>query len=93
MVKINLTDTALAGKILNKIKQEHSDNNWIHCWIENNIFEAAGGPDNLTEILNIFKEWVKNLVGWAVSAKPKLRHALPSRDYFWGNLFFTLNAV
>lgn len=56
-VKIDLSDTSLAGKTLNKKIQEHSDSNWIHYWVKDNIFEAAGGAENLSEILNIFRKW------------------------------------
>ena len=59
-VKINLHDTVLAGKPLNRIKIERSDDNWVHYWVENSIFEAAGGPENLSEIFYLFKKWTEN---------------------------------
>ncbi|MBK7752325.1 MAG: hypothetical protein IPI41_06875 [Flavobacteriales bacterium] len=35
---------------------ERTDDNWYHAWIENNKFELACGPLNLTEGIEVFKK-------------------------------------
>jgi len=57
MVKIALDNTELEDKPFSKVKLERSENDWVHCWIENGKFEGAGGQHNLEEILNIFLDW------------------------------------
>jgi hypothetical protein len=58
-VEFNLIDTNLEEKEFNSLKIEISENNWIHCWVKDGIFKAAGGPNNLEEILVVFKEWTE----------------------------------
>ncbi|WP_373871543.1 MULTISPECIES: Imm53 family immunity protein [Paenibacillus] len=29
----------------------------MHCFVEENTFKGYGGPNNLREILEIFKNW------------------------------------
>jgi hypothetical protein len=58
-IKINLIDTGLQSKEFHKTKVERSDTDWYHCWVENAVFEAACGPKNLEEVLQIFIEWSK----------------------------------
>lgn len=40
-----------------EIKKDISDDNWLHCKVVQNKFIGAGGPKNLLEILELFKEW------------------------------------
>lgn len=40
------------------LEKTDCENNWFHCFVINGKFEGAGGPCNLIEILEIFKEWV-----------------------------------
>ena len=58
-VKINLSDTPLGGKEFKEIYINNGDNDWINCRISNNVYEGAGDPFKLEEILKIFKEWVE----------------------------------
>ncbi|TGE29595.1 immunity 53 family protein [Hymenobacter metallicola] len=54
-VTINLKDTCLQTAVL--LKQptvERSATNWVFWHIENQQFIAAGGPENLSEILSYF---------------------------------------
>lgn len=37
-----------------------SENDWIYCCIVEGIFEAHGGPFNLPEILQIFRDWIED---------------------------------
>ena len=39
--------------------EQRSETDWIHCRIENRQFRAAGGPTNLTEMIERFLAWAK----------------------------------
>ena len=56
-VDIDLTDTDLAGEKFKPIALERSENDWIHCHVEHNIFKGYGGTLNLEEIIEIFRNW------------------------------------
>jgi len=58
MVDIDLIDTNLESKEFEKIKIIRSDNDWVHCFVTDNVFKGRGGAENLGEILNYFYKWV-----------------------------------
>ena len=58
-VKIDLMDTPFLQKEFKRIEIEKSELNWIHCWIEADVFTIACGPQNLTEAITIFKDFVE----------------------------------
>ncbi|MFD7522627.1 Imm53 family immunity protein [Paenibacillus chitinolyticus] len=37
-----------------------TDDDWVHCKIEDGCFSGAGGPGNLEEILKTFYYWATN---------------------------------
>jgi hypothetical protein len=39
------------------MKIERTGNDWLQYWIENCKFNAACGPQNLSEIIGIFCDW------------------------------------
>lgn len=55
-VKIDLTDTALEDLNFEKTSIKRSENDWVYCYIENNVYNGSGGPLNLNEIIEIFKD-------------------------------------
>lgn len=59
-VNIDLIDTDLEDKTFNKIKRDFGDNDWIICYVKDNVFRGDGSPDKLEEILKIFKEWAES---------------------------------
>ncbi len=61
-VKIELLDTKgyFEGKIFEEMKIERSDDDWLFCKVENKEFKGACGPENLEEMLSIFKVWVES---------------------------------
>jgi hypothetical protein len=59
MVKIDLTGTALEVRTLERVRLEESETDWLHYWVEEDRFEAAGGPTNLTTMLLAFRNWVE----------------------------------
>ncbi len=43
--------------MLHKVKIERAEEDWIHYWVENQEFQIACGPANLSEAINIFIDW------------------------------------
>ncbi|MEK6699780.1 MAG: immunity 53 family protein [Nitrospirota bacterium] len=58
-VEIDLADTNLELRYFEVVKIQRSESNWIVCQIEDDIFKGRGGPENLTEILDIFSKWAE----------------------------------
>ncbi len=59
-VEINLMGTKNENVDFKRIEIERNDNDWIHAWVENKVFNAACGPLNLEEVLEIFLKWAPN---------------------------------
>jgi hypothetical protein len=57
---INLQDTELETKNFERIVIERSENDWLHCFVQDGKFEGPCGPFNLPEVIEIFREWVEN---------------------------------
>ena len=55
---IDLIGTSLENKVMDTISINCTEDDWINCSVSDNQFKAYGGPENLEEILNTFKEWV-----------------------------------
>jgi len=47
----------LENKAFEPVKIRRTENDWVDCRVEGNKFRGAGGPNNLTELLNIFRDW------------------------------------
>jgi len=58
-VKINLNGTQAEGLTTEPIQRKTTDTDWVHCSISNKEFQGAGGPENLDEILQIFRALVE----------------------------------
>jgi hypothetical protein len=58
-IKIDLADTPLKGKEFQKVDVDNGEDDWIMCRVVNDIFDGAGDPFKLEEILKVFKEWVE----------------------------------
>ena len=56
-VSIELNGTELENKDFEKIAITKSDEDWLFCRVEDNVFNSSGDPDKLTKILEIFKNW------------------------------------
>ena len=59
-VDICLKETYLEDENFPLIETERSKDDWVHCKVENNIFKGRGGPENLEEMLLIFKRWAES---------------------------------
>lgn len=60
-VKIDLNDTELENQFFEKIAINNSENDWLFCRVENNIFSSSGDPNKLIKILEIFRQWAESL--------------------------------
>lgn len=56
-VRIDLTGTVLESQLFPKVETHNSDQDWMICWVQDRVFEAAGGPRNLKQILLTFRRW------------------------------------
>jgi hypothetical protein len=59
-VSIDLAGTALEPKAFTTVSIDKGDCDWILCRIGNKIFEGAGDPFKLENILTIFREWAED---------------------------------
>jgi hypothetical protein len=56
-LRISLEDTRLADVPYERRKVETSELEWMHCWVEDQTVQAAGGPRMLTAMLAEFFRW------------------------------------
>jgi hypothetical protein len=59
-VTINLIGTECEDYPFLPIRTNKDEMNWYFCLRRNNNFEASGGPCNLIDILQIFRNWVES---------------------------------
>jgi hypothetical protein len=63
-VKIDVVGTALEGKPFAPVQRGGARTMdpqppWLHCFLEEGVFNGAGDPTTLEEILEIFLEWTE----------------------------------
>jgi hypothetical protein len=56
-LSVNVADTQLKGRTFARVQVERSETDWIHCWVEADVFEGAGGAHNLRELVETFLRW------------------------------------
>jgi hypothetical protein len=57
LVVIDLAESQTNCKPFHRIEVERSDTDWLHCWVNQNQFNIACGPTNLSESLEMFRDW------------------------------------
>jgi hypothetical protein len=61
-LKIELRDTALDGRTLDRIMHDYEhETEWWTCWTENNEFHGAGGPQQLAPMIRAFRDWAEGI--------------------------------
>jgi immunity protein 53 of polymorphic toxin system len=55
--QIDLQDTKKQNLVLERIRIDRTETDWIEYWVEKKQFQIACGPLNLTESLDIFVSW------------------------------------
>jgi hypothetical protein len=56
-LEANLKDTDLEGASFEKVALERTDDNWVRCSVDGEIFKGACGPKNLIELLDYFRNF------------------------------------
>lgn len=69
-IKISLIETELESIAFERIEIERNDNDWYQIWVSEGVFEAAGGPKNLLEMLEVFRKWATDS-GVEIELPPK----------------------
>ncbi len=60
-LNIDLQDTMLEEEIFKEVTVDRSEHNWYFCRIIKKQFQARGGPENLTEMISVFRQWVEEV--------------------------------
>jgi hypothetical protein len=58
LLKVDVKGTEFESRTEDPRRIERSEVDWIHWWVEDDRFHAAGGPGNLEEMLRTFRGWV-----------------------------------
>lgn len=64
-IQIDLHETPLAGKVFQehsygiRADAETSGDDWLCCKVKDNVFDAAGGPYKLEEMVEVFLDWAE----------------------------------
>jgi hypothetical protein len=58
-VRIDLAETALAGRPFDDVRIDRSPQDWVRCSVEADVFKGFGGLRNLDEILYHFVRWAE----------------------------------
>jgi len=61
-VAIGLEGTALEDRPFAAVEENYAhDTEWLRCWVEDGQFQGAGGPAQLTRIVQIFLAWARRV--------------------------------
>jgi hypothetical protein len=60
-IYINLLDTPLENVTFDTFKDYQTEDKWIYCEVQNNMFKAACGPFQLIDVITIFRKWVESV--------------------------------
>ena len=61
-IRIQLEDTILNKEVFEKtVIQREDEDDWLHCKVENGVFDGNCGPRNLEEIILVFRKWVSKI--------------------------------
>jgi hypothetical protein len=59
-VRVSLIDTVLQSRPFDRVTIERSDNDWLRAWVEDDVWNAAAGPLNLSEAIGAFLSWAES---------------------------------
>jgi hypothetical protein len=57
-VDIDLRDTPYQNISLEVLFKERSEDDWVHCSIKEQKFQGRCGPENLDELLQVFRDQI-----------------------------------
>ena len=58
-ISIDLEDTELEDQCFENIIIRKTEDDWMVCRVEDNVFEGSGDPSKLTNMLEVFKQWAE----------------------------------
>lgn len=58
-LRVDLMGTPLEPRPFSPVNVERSEQDWYHCWVEDQQFHGAGGARNLEDLLRTFLEWAE----------------------------------
>lgn len=58
-LKVSLLGTSMQGRTRDWVLLERTENDWAGWMVKDNEFGAAGGAENLVEILTMFLDWIE----------------------------------
>lgn len=58
-VRISVEGTALESCPFVGVDVERTPLDWYRTWVAGDVFQAACGPTNLTEVLEAFRAWAE----------------------------------
>lgn len=61
LFELDLSETILVDSPFAKLDDQRSDDDWVICQIKDAKFIGAGGPQNLNEIISLFRNWVEKV--------------------------------
>ena len=57
-LQVKVNETILQNQLFSEIIIYRTEHDWIDCFVRDGWFMGAGGPHNLPEIVQIFRNWV-----------------------------------
>lgn len=58
-VAIDIKGTTVENRPFQAVKIERTETDWIHCRVDKSRWKGFGGPNNLIEIVSVFRNWVE----------------------------------
>jgi hypothetical protein len=58
-VTVSLENTPVEQYSFQTTLIERTEDDWLAIQVQNSLFDACGGPENLVELLNIFKRFIE----------------------------------
>jgi Immunity protein 53 len=56
-LRVELSDTPLAGEPFDDVREDASERVWLHCSKRSDVFEGACGPRQLERVIEVFLRW------------------------------------
>lgn len=67
--EVSLHATSLEKKAFQPIEEARGDLDWLICRVEDGKFQGFGGPENLSEMIDIFLRWADDTAASEISER------------------------
>lgn|SRR6185503_768421 len=61
LIDIDLSETALETQIYSTVDNLKADASWWYCTVEKNQWRARCGPNDLTTVIGLFRDWAESV--------------------------------